>query len=98
MFKTAHFYLKEIGKRIAREIGWSPLFSSLLQHPEVEWRLRSTRIGRGFYVNRSARFHPFDRLNGTDTSGIFSPDDFPVDDDSGSHATRYAGSQPSVVR
>lgn len=44
------------------------------------------------------RRHPFDRLNGTDTSGVVASSALPAEEAARVHAVCYAGSQPSVVR
>ena len=44
------------------------------------------------------RKHPFDRANGTDTSGMVPVSDLSLSETASAHAVCYAGSQPSIVR
>jgi len=81
-----------------RSVGRRPPFSLLLFHPDVR---RSLQLLPGFdviYGNGWGLTHPFDTLNGTETSGYIPPEQLPNSPFSDSRSHVYAGSQPSIVR
>ena len=72
-----------------------PPLSLILFHPKVRRNLQSLPGLHFIYGSGWDRTHPFDALNGTDTSGLLPPPNNPC---SHTELHSYAGSQPSIVR
>jgi SAM-dependent methyltransferase len=85
-------------RRFANEIGQWPWVSPLIQRPSIRERLQKVPGANLLYGNGWDRRHPFDRLDGTDTSGQMSPDALPAHEAARKHANAYGGSQPNVLR
>lgn len=85
--------LKETLKAGIQAFGASPAVSWLTYHPGVR-PLLSRVPGSHVVYGGWNRIHPFDRQNGTDTSGIQQIDHDPA----GDHMPIYGGSQPSLLR
>jgi len=84
--------------RIVGAIGRLPLVSALVRKAPVrEWLERIPGL-HDLYGTGWERTHPFDRAHGTDTSGVVSALELPLDQAARVHAICYAGSQPSVLR
>lgn len=79
-------------------VGDSALLSPLLRRPALRSWLEPLPGGRAVYPQGWDRTHPFDRLNGTDTSGTEPPEDFSAE--AAVHGTLHScgSSQPSVLR
>lgn len=84
-------------RRANRSLAWVPGLDFLLRQPPVRRMLRQLASLRGRGTGW-ARRHPFDRLNGTDTSGMIGAEELPTDEGARVHAVCYAGSQPSILR
>jgi SAM-dependent methyltransferase len=85
-------------RRLASEIGQLPIVSTFIRRPSIRERLQKVPGATLLYGSGWDRRHPFDRLNGTDTSGQVSPDMLPVHEAARMHANAYGGSQPNVLR
>ena len=85
--------------RFLGAIGRLPPVSALVRNPTVRGLLERFPSAQALYGTGWERIHPFDRAHGTDTSGVVSAENLPVDGTAArDHAVCYAGSQPSVVR
>jgi SAM-dependent methyltransferase len=90
--------LKKIAKRFIPAIGRLPVISTILQFPSVRGQIEKMPGSHLLYPIGWDRIHPFDLVYGTDTSGVGSAKDLPVNEAARAHAIGYAGSQPSVLR
>lgn len=85
-------------QRIAGAIGRLPVVARVVRHPSVYGLLEKIPGTQALYGRGWERIHPFDRSEGTDTSGFVSADELPRDQAARAHAICYAGSQPSLLR
>ncbi|HVT07183.1 MAG TPA: class I SAM-dependent methyltransferase [Polyangia bacterium] len=78
---------------------WPPLVPVLFNQ-RVQAVLRKLPGSSSLYGEGWSRVHPFDRLNGTDTSGFLLVSQMRAASDHPAlaHASMYGGSQPSFVR
>jgi SAM-dependent methyltransferase len=94
--------VKTTAKHLVGAIGRLPGVSHWVQHPRVRDALEKKPAARvlvnALYGVGWERIHPFDRLHGTDTSGVVPADALPEDSGARAHAVCYAGSQPNVLR
>ena len=79
-------------------IGRSPLVSEMIHRASARRILRLLPGSHLLYGNGWDRVHPFDRLHGTDTSGIVPAKELPAHEAARDHAICYAGSQPNILR
>ena len=79
-------------------VGEQPWLAPIIQRPAVRRALEKLPGGRMLYPQGWSRLHPFDRRNGTDTSGQGMPQDVAFDKAKPEEAVYYGGSQPSVLR
>jgi SAM-dependent methyltransferase len=86
--------------RVLRAIGQVRPLVPVLYDPRVIRVLQRMPGAGALYGYGWERRHPFDRANGTDTSGVVSLETIRAqsDDPAVAHANVYAGSQPSVIR
>ena len=90
--------LKNKLKSLVAAIEQLPIISAILHQKSVR-RLLEHLPGLGLlYPNGWNRIHPFDRLHGTDTSGVCAATDLPTHETARTYAFDYAGSQPNVLR
>jgi hypothetical protein len=75
-----------------------PPLSLVLSYPNVRRRFQSLPGFRTIYGRGWDLIHPFDTLNGTDTSGYIPSEKLLDRPPSGAKPQPYAGSQPSIVR
>jgi len=85
-------------QRVVAAIGRLPGVSACVRHPSVRGVLERLPVTQDLYGTGWERRHPFDRLHGTDTSGVVPAMALPPDQGARAHAVCYAGSQPSVLR
>lgn len=85
-------------QRIAGAIGRLPVIARVVRHPAVYGLLERIPGAQALYGRGWERIHPFDRSQGTDTSGFVSAAELPQDQAARAHAICYAGSQPSLLR
>ena len=90
--------MKTTAKNIMGAIGRSPLVSEMIHRASAKRILRLLPGSHLLYGNGWDRLHPFDRLHGTDTSGIVLAKELPAHEAARDHAICYAGSQPSILR
>lgn len=83
--------------RVAGALGRVPLLPELFRQPAVRRLLGWIPGADSLYGNGWDRVHPFDRLNGTQTSGFVPASELP-EGEPREHAVCYAGSQPSILR
>ena len=79
-------------------VGQSVWLAPLIEPPSVRRVLEKLPGGKSLYPTGWNRIHPYDRLNGTDTSGTVPLEDFSVDAAALEGAHLYGGSQPGVLR
>jgi SAM-dependent methyltransferase len=86
--------------RILRTVGQLRPLVPVLYDPRVSRVLRRMPGASALYGYGWDRQHPFDRANGTDTSGVVELHTIRAHTDhpAMAHAGIYAGSQPSVIR
>ena len=75
-----------------------PGLASLIDRPALRRVLEKLPGGRTLYPTGWDRVHPFDVLNGTDTSGRVPLEELSIDAAALEGAHLYGGSQPSVLR
>jgi predicted RNA methylase len=90
--------LKSTVASAVRSIARRPPLSSVLFQPGIRRSLQSLPGLRAIYGGGWDLAHPFDRLNGTDTSGYIPAADLPGSRFSDAWRHVYGGSQPSIVR
>ena len=90
--------LKSTVASAVRSIARRPPLSSVLFQPGIRRSLQSLPGLRAIYGGGWDLAHPFDRLNGTDTSGYIPAADLPGSRFSDERRHVYGGSQPSIVR
>jgi SAM-dependent methyltransferase len=95
-----HPQLRERVGRLLRKVGQIRPLVPLLYDPRVSRVLRRIPGASALYGYGWDRQHPFDRANGTDTSGVMELHTIRAHTDhpAMAHAGIYAGSQPSVIR
>jgi SAM-dependent methyltransferase len=90
--------MKAAASRWLGAVGRLPLLAGLVRQPPVSGWLQKIPGGKTLCGNGWERIHPFDRVHGTDTSGLISADELPQGEAVRVHAVCYAGSQPSILR
>ena len=97
---TIQAQLRQRIGRVLRTVGQIRPLVPVLYDPRVIRVLRRMPGSSALYGYGWDRQHPFDRANGTDTSGVVELDAIRAhtDDPAMAHAGIYAGSQPSVLR
>lgn len=87
-------------RRVLRAVGEIRPLVPVLYNPRVSVLLRRMPGAGSLYGYGWFRRHPFDRVNGTDTSGVMVVETLRAQTDhpAVAHAGEYAGSQPSVIR
>jgi predicted RNA methylase len=88
---------RSLASTVRRACRSQPL-ASVFFHPAVRRLLQSLPVIRSVYGGGWDLRHPFDRLNGTDTSGYVPTEDLPNSRFSDTRLHVYGGSQPSIVR
>jgi SAM-dependent methyltransferase len=91
---------KEKLKDGIRVVTLLPFVSRILYNHKVRRALGGLPGANAVYGGGWDRLHPFDRLNGTDTSGTVSAQQLQAagEHEALAHVTVYGGSQPSVLR
>ncbi len=86
--------------RVLRTVGQVRPLVPVLYHPRVSGVLRRMPGAGALYGYGWDRQHPFDRANGTDTSGVVELQAIRAHTDhpAMAHAAIYVGSQPSAIR
>lgn len=90
--------LKAAVKSALGAAGHAPRLAPLLARPAVRRVLQAIPGGKAFYASGWQRRHPFDRLNGTRTSGTVPAQDLDISAAARNEAVGYGGSQPGVLR
>lgn len=89
--------LRTGARRAVGALARLPLVADFVRLAPVQGMLGGLPGAQLLYGNGWDRVHPFDRANGTDTSGVVPAAQLP-DEALRAHAVCYAGSQPSLVR
>ncbi len=85
-------------KRLIATLGrWAPV-AAFVRRPSIRRWVQRLPAAHLLYHAGWTRLHPFDRVNGTDTSGAVPVSDLLLGEAASAHALCYAGSQPSIVR
>lgn len=89
---------KETLRTAIRTVGQFPVIKTVLYHPTVRgtiqtWPGFQVLYGRGWDL-----LHPFDRSNGTNTSGFVASEELPSSPCDSTRKHVYGGSQPSIIR
>lgn len=90
--------LKSTVRETAGAVGRHAVLGKLIRQPFVRRLLKTLPGAHTLYGGGWYGVHPFDRQNGTDTSGFVSVDELPADAPARDQANPYAGSQPGVLR
>lgn len=88
---------RPFASRVAGALGRVPLLPDLFRQPAVRRLLGWIPGADSLYGSGWDRVHPYDRLNGTQTSGYVPASELP-EGEPRAHAVCYAGSQPSILR
>ena len=78
--------------------GHTPRLAPLLARPAVKRALQAIPGGKAFYDSGWQRRHPFDRLNGTHTSGGVPAQELDMSAAAREGTVGYGGSQPGILR
>lgn len=78
--------------------GHAPRLAPLLARPAVKRALHAIPGGKAFYDGGWERRHPFDRLNGTSTSGAVPAQNLDISAAARNETVGYGGSQPGILR
>ena len=85
-------------RNIIGAIGRLPLISGMINLASAKKILALIPGSHLLYGTGWDRVHPFDRMNGTDTSGVVPAEALPAREAARSYAICYAGSQPNILR
>jgi SAM-dependent methyltransferase len=86
-------------KHYIRSVGDTRLLAPVLGKPPVKRILSALPVSRHLYCESPwDRIHPYDRCNGTNTSGFMYGGEILTGHPAEEHGSPYAGAQPSVIR
>jgi len=90
--------LRSTLRQYIKAFGSAPFIYPVVNAPLVKSVLSALPGSRALYGSKWDRKHPFDRVNGTDTSGFLCGDEILTGHPAEEHGSPYAGVQPSVLR